>query len=74
MIKFDIEGELKALEGARSIIQAHAPCLAVAAYHSSLSFVEIPELVLSICADYQVFLRHYGECIYETVLYFVPKG
>tara|TARA_B100000674_G_scaffold498661_1_gene538436 strand:- start:672 stop:1814 length:1143 start_codon:yes stop_codon:yes gene_type:complete len=75
LIKFDIEGgELKALEGARSIIQAHTPCLAVAAYHSSLSFVEIPELVLSICANYQVFLRHYGECIYETVLYFVPKG
>ena len=75
LIKFDIEGgESKALEGARSIIQAHAPCLAVAAYHSSLSFVEIPELILSIYSDYQIFLRHYGECIYETVLYFVPKG
>ena len=74
LIKLDIEGaELEALEGARATIQEFRPCLAVAAYHSSLSFVEIPELVLSICPDYHVYIRHYGESIDETVMYFVPK-
>ena len=30
-------------------------------------------MVLSIRSDYKIYLRHYTEGIYETVMYFIPS-
>jgi FkbM family methyltransferase len=73
-IKIDIEGgEKEALEGAKNTILKYHPRLAVAVYHNPLDFIEIPELVLSIRSDYDIYLRHYTETIYETIMFFIPK-
>lgn len=72
-IKMDVEGaEMDAIEGARETIFAHHPTLAISVYHKPGDFWRIPRLVFSIRDDYEVFIRHYTECIYETVMFFVP--
>lgn len=71
-IKLDIEGaELNALHGAAEIIRSQKPLLAVCVYHSQSHFWQIPEFVLGLNPDYKIYLRHYTEGIYETVMYFV---
>ena len=73
-IKMDIEGwELKALEGSRNHIINDNPKLAIAVYHNSKDFYEIPNFILSINPHYDLYLRHYTEGWSETVMYFVPK-
>lgn len=76
-IKMDIEGaEIEALEGAKETIKRSHPKLAVAIYHCSENsgpFWQVPEKVLSIRNDYNVYVRHYTESIYETVMFFIPK-
>lgn len=72
-IKMDIEGgEISALEGARRVITETKPKLAIAVYHRPSDIWNIPKLVMSMNPNYKVFLRHYTESIYETVMYFVP--
>lgn len=72
MIKLDIEGaEPLAIDGARGIISSQRPVLAICVYHDQSHFWKIPEQVLAIRNDYKVYLRHYTEGIYETVMYFV---
>ena len=73
-IKMDIEGgESAALEGARNTIITHHPRLAISAYHNPGDFWRIPKQVFSMREDYDVYLRHYTESIYESVLFFIPK-
>jgi len=73
-IKMDIEGaEKNALMGAQNIIKTFHPRLAVCVYHLGDDFWRIPELLLSIREDYNIYLRHYTEGIAETVMYFVPR-
>lgn len=73
-VKMDLEGwEPKAIEGAkRHIINDH-PKLAIAVYHSPQDFWGIPELVLGMRNDYEIYLRHYTEGWTETVMYFIPQ-
>lgn len=74
-IKIDIEGEeIAAIEGARNTILTHHPRLAISVYHKAGDFWKIPKLILSIREDYDVYMRHYTECIYETVMFFMPKS
>jgi FkbM family methyltransferase len=74
LIKFDIEGgELKAIKGLRNIIKEHHPRLAISIYHRAEDFHKIPHEVLSIRSDYTLYVRHYGEGIDETVMFFIPK-
>ena len=74
-IKLDVEGaELAALRGAARHIAADAPLLAVAVYHRAADIVEIPQHVLVQRGDYRLFLRHYTEVSFETVLYAIPSG
>ena len=73
-IKMDIEGgEISAILGAVNTINAYHPILAIAAYHGIDDFWRIPEIVLSIRSDYNIYMRHYTESIYETILFFIPK-
>jgi FkbM family methyltransferase len=73
-IKIDIEGEeAAAIAGARRTIAAHHPRLAVCVYHRAGDFWRIPQQVLAIRDDYNIYLRHYTESVYETVMFFVPR-
>lgn len=73
-IKMDIEGEESAaIEGAQNTIARHHPRLAVSVYHKPGDFWKIPKQILAIREDYDIYMRHYTECIYETVMFFLPK-
>ncbi|MDE6470658.1 MAG: FkbM family methyltransferase [Eubacterium sp.] len=59
MIKMDIEGaELHALDGAKDIIQKHAPKLYVCAYHRNEDLFTLPMKILSINNNYKIYFRH----------------
>jgi len=73
-IKLDIEGaEQNAIEGAHETIIKYKPVLAICIYHKAEDWYRIPEKVLAINSDYKIYLRHYMEGIFETVMYFIPK-
>lgn len=73
-IKMDIEGaEIPAIYGAQNHIEKDHPKLAICCYHKPNDFWKIPEIILSIRDDYQIYLRHYTEGIDETVMFFIPK-
>lgn len=71
-IKLDIEGaELNALQGAEATIRRERPVLAVCVYHDQQDFWRVPEQVLQYQPGYKVYLRHYTQGVFETVMYFV---
>ncbi len=73
-IKLDIEGaEQDAIDGARETIQKQRPILAICIYHKAEDWYKIPQKVLEIDKNYQIYLRHYMEGIFESVMYFIPK-
>jgi len=73
-IKMDLEGwERHALVGARKHIAHDHPKLAIAVYHRPDDFWWIPEYVLGLRSDYDLYLRHYSEGWSETVMYFIPR-
>lgn len=73
-IKMDTEGsEAPALMGAAQTIATHTPRLAISVYHKPVDFWQIPRLVLDLSEEYEIYMRHYTECIYETVMSFVPR-
>ena len=73
-IKMDIEGaEQDAIEGAQNIIKKYTPILAICIYHKAEDWYKIPQKVLNINNNYKVYLRHYMEGIFETVMYFIPN-
>lgn len=73
-IKMDIEGaEQDAIEGAKKTITKYHPILAICIYHKACDWYKVPQMVLGIQKDYDIFIRHYMEGIYETVMYFIPK-
>jgi FkbM family methyltransferase len=71
-IKMDLEGwEMKALKGASNHIKIDKPKLAIAVYHSSHDLLRIPEFILSLNPNYNIYLRHYTEGWSETIMYFI---
>ena len=73
-IKLDIEGaEQDTIEGAINTIKKYHPILAICIYHKAEDWYKVPKMVLDIRNDYKVYIRHYMEGIYETVMYFIPK-
>lgn len=71
-IKLDIEGaEMKALHGAKKIITAFKPAIAVCVYHRQSDFIEIPSFLKAIHPSYKIYLRHYTQGVFETVMYFI---
>lgn len=74
-IKLDIEGaEQDTIEGAKETIKKYHPILAICIYHKAEDWYKIPNMVLDIRNDYKVYIRHYMEGIFETVMYFIPKN
>ena len=73
-IKLDIEGaEQDTIQGAKKTIEKHHPILAICIYHKAEDWYQVPKMILDIRKDYKVYLRHYMEGIFETVMYFIPK-
>ena len=73
-IKLDIEGaELDAIDGASQIIKKYKPVLAICVYHKAEDWYGVPQKILAINKEYKVYLRHYMEGIFETVMYFIPQ-
>ena len=74
-IKLDIEGaEQDTITGAKETIKKYKPILAICIYHKAQDWYKVPQLVLEIQSEYDIYLRHYMEGIYETVMYFIPKS
>jgi FkbM family methyltransferase len=70
LIKMDIEGaEIEAIKGAANVIKENKPKMAVAAYHRIDDLYEIPLLLHSIYPNYNLYLRHIGNEIYNTTLF-----
>jgi FkbM family methyltransferase len=73
LIKMDIEGmEYEALIGATETIKHVLPTLAISVYHKPIDLWRIADLVGTISDDYKVYIRHYTESIYETIMFFIP--
>lgn len=73
-IKIDVEGaEHNVLAGAQRTIQEYRPLLAVCLYHRPSDLWELPLFIHSLLADYEMYLRVYGDMLLETVLYCIPK-
>ncbi len=74
-IKLDIEGaEQDTIRGAKETIKKYKPILAICIYHKAEDWYNVPQLVLDIESEYDIYLRHYMEGIYETVMYFIPNS
>lgn len=73
-IKMDIEGaEPLALEGAIETIRKFKPKLAIAIYHSMDDFFKIPNWILSLDLDYEIFIDHFTIHAEETVCFAKPR-
>ena len=71
-LKMDVEGaELNALKGAEKTIRKNKPTLAVCIYHSDRDMLEIPLWILSLNLGYKLYIRHYSDDVWETVVYAV---
>jgi FkbM family methyltransferase len=74
-IKMDIEGaEPVALKGAIETIKKHRPKLAIAIYHTMADFVNIPNWILDLNLDYEIFIGHYTIHAEETVCFAKPRS
>jgi FkbM family methyltransferase len=74
-IKMDIEGaEPLALNGAIKTIQKFRPKLAIAIYHGMDDFTNIPNWILDLDLDYEIFIGHYTIHAEETVCFALPKS
>ena len=72
-IKLDIEGaEQDAIDGAKETIKQYKPILAICIYHKAEDWYKIPQKVLAVESAYDIYLRHYMEGIFESVMYFLP--
>lgn len=70
-IKMDIEGsELTALKGAKELIKAHKPYLAICLYHRKNDLLEIPLYIKGLLPDTYDFYLRGG---YHTILWAIPK-
>lgn len=73
-IKLDLEGaEIYALRGMKDHILKDHPKIAVAIYHQPSDFRDIPNYILGLRNDYDVYMRHYTEGWAETIMFFVPR-
>ena len=69
-IKMDVEGsEMYALRGAKNVITKYKPKLAICLYHQPNHLYEIPKYIKQLNPDYRIYIRHYSDAFFDTVLY-----
>lgn len=74
-LKLDVEGaEIKALAGAKNILNAYRPTLTLSLYHYPCDLWEIPSFIDSICPGYQFFIRQHYFNSFDSVLYALPTN
>ena len=74
-VKMNIEGaEIDALQGGRNAICKWLPRLAISVYHRASDLWRIPEVILELSSDYELYLRQHDGGIIETVLYALPRS
>ncbi len=74
-IKLDIEGaERNALEGARDVIEANKPILAICAYHLQDDLLVLYNFIKLLKCNYKVYLRHYMYSSGDTIMYAMPDS
>ncbi len=74
-VKMNIEGaEIDALRGGRNAIRKWRPRLAISDYHRASDLWRIPQQVLELNPDYELYLRQHDGGIIETVLYALPSS
>jgi FkbM family methyltransferase len=74
-IKMDLEGfEKRALAGARGLIDACRPRLAITTYHYADDLLDICSTIRSMVPDYVLRLRHHSNYFYDTIVYAAPRG
>ncbi len=75
-IKMDVEGsELESLQGAVRTITNNMPKLAICCYHKRDDIINLHNYIKSFNnnrREYQFYLRHHSNSVYETVLYAIP--
>jgi hypothetical protein len=62
-----------AIEGMKNHILNDYPKMAISVYHKVNDLWKIPEQILAIRDDYNIYIRHYTEGTDETVMFFMPK-
>lgn len=71
-IKMDVEGmEEAALLGAKDLIAANHPKLAICLDHSNKDIVLLPQLIRQLNPSYQLYCRQYGPSVCDMVCYAV---
>ncbi len=74
VLKMDIEGaEPHALRGARRLISAQRPCLALCLYHSPEHLWSLPLMLDSWRLNYKFFLRAHAANGFDWICYAVPS-
>lgn len=75
LIRLDVEGaELAAIAGAAGQIRRGTAALVVCLYHRPLDLFELPAAVADLGVAFDMYLGHHNEnCLYETVLYCIPR-
>lgn len=70
LIKMDIEGsEYEAIQGAKHVIQACKPKLAISIYHSGQDYYRLPLLVKELVPEYKIAIRHHNKNHCDTDMY-----
>ncbi len=74
LIKMDIEGtELKALYGAKKVIEKFTPILSICLYHKPEDIIDIPIYLMNLQLGYKFYMRRYDKGFRELILYAIPN-
>jgi FkbM family methyltransferase len=73
LIKLDLEGaDRSALIGSVRTLETYRPQLALSIYHFIPDFWDIPDFILRILPDYNLYIDFYSFERWETILYAIP--